>query len=118
MASNTLPLPLRREILRIETKLRDKLRPLADNMNAHWLEFCAKQPSLRVTDIVHRVHNSLRGHGYYGRVGMKSVRYCDFVYNLYRLAWAGPLFPNAGFGDELQNAVLTWNTCDNVVIGF
>jgi hypothetical protein len=118
MASNTSPLPSRREILRIETKLRDKLRPLANNMNAHWLDFCAKQPSLRATDIVPRAQDLLRGHGYYGRVGMESVRYHDLVYNLYRATWAGPLFPDATFEDELQNAVLTWNTCDNVVTGF
>jgi hypothetical protein len=112
MTSQTSSLLARR------AQLRSTLLPLANDMNARWLDFCAKQPSLRVIDIVPRPFSSLRGHEYYDRVEMETVRYYDLVYDMYRTTWAGPLSPNASFGDELQNAVLTWNTCDNVVIGF
>jgi hypothetical protein len=103
-----------------QNRIRDRIRPIAEDFGARWLQYCARKTARRVVAVTPRKPPSVSEHWWYG--GMKGVKFYDVEIALREPHMLGPMLGPMTAGlvleERLRKAVLTYDTCIEVCITF
>lgn len=104
-------------LLRKRSKIHSRIKPIVDRLGARWLKFCRERHTWRVVvDVVPRDPATLAQHEYFGE--LKDVLFHNFEVAFEEDYRAGPLEDDSKLSDQLQKAMITYNTCIMVCVGF
>jgi hypothetical protein len=93
-----------------------RISDLAARLDARWLAHCRTRRSLRISSVSVRPASSLAGHEHYG--SLYGVTYYNFKVATGEPYRAGPLATEEKLEEWLAKGLLTYCTCDDVVIAF
>jgi len=109
-----------RRIRKKQNRIRDRIRPIVEDLSARWLDFCAKRTSRRVVAITPRDRFSFSSESIYHVLHeyVPGVEFYNVRLALHEPHREGPLAPGCEIEERFRKAVLTYNTCMDACVAF